>query len=104
MMTKVDSGGLFRTLRSSSVARLISAAFSAAVTEFVPGAVPSRVVWMVTIGMVVSPLCVCKRSCSVAGALAAIDMQDFAGHERRVFEKQHRIDDVADLAHPADRM
>ena len=41
---------------------------------------------------------------SVAGALAAVDVQDLAGHERGAFEIQDRVDDVADLAHAADRV
>src|SRR5712675_604433 len=41
---------------------------------------------------------------SVAGALAAVDMQDLAGDERRGFQEQHGIDDVAGFSHAADRM
>ena len=41
---------------------------------------------------------------SVAGALAAIDMEDLAGHEARGFEVEDRVDDVGDLAHTADRV
>ena len=47
MITKVSSGGLFSTSTSRSVAPLMRAAFCSAVA-------PSRVTWMVTIGMAVS--------------------------------------------------
>jgi hypothetical protein len=39
-MTKVESRGLFKTLSSSSLVPLMSAAFSSAVTEDAPGLVP----------------------------------------------------------------
>src|SRR5258705_13021771 len=41
---------------------------------------------------------------SMAGALAAVDVQDLAGDERGGFEVGDGVDDVADLAHPADRV
>jgi hypothetical protein len=49
MTTKVKPGGLPSTSRSRSVAPLMRVAFC-------PGVVPSRVAWIVTIGMVVSSL------------------------------------------------
>jgi hypothetical protein len=52
-MTKVEAGGFPSTSSSSSLAPLISAAFSSDVTDAAPGAVPSRVTWMVTMGMFV---------------------------------------------------
>ena len=39
-----------------------------------------------------------------AGVLAAVDMQDLTGDEARTFEVEDGIDDVADLAHPANRV
>src|ERR1700744_4120338 len=36
---------------------------------------------------------------SMAGALAAVDMEDFARHEVRRFEVEDRLDDVGGLAH-----
>jgi hypothetical protein len=39
-----------------------------------------------------------------AGALSAVDMQDLAGDEGCAFEIKHRIDDIAQLTHPCDRM
>ncbi len=39
---------------------------------------------------------------SVAGGLAAIDVQDLAGYERRRLQKQDSADHVLDLAHTAD--
>ncbi len=41
---------------------------------------------------------------SVARALAAVDVQDLAGDERRVLQVEHRVDDVVDLADAADRV
>jgi hypothetical protein len=41
---------------------------------------------------------------SVAGALAAVDMEDLAGHEARRLEVKDRFDDVGDLAHVPDRV
>ena len=41
---------------------------------------------------------------SVASALAAIDVKDFAGHEAGPFEVEDRVDDVGDLAQTADRV
>src|SRR5215470_8006320 len=41
---------------------------------------------------------------SVAGALAAVDMEDFAGHEARLLQIEDRVDDVGDLAQAADRV
>jgi len=38
----------------------------------------------------------------MAGALAAVDVEDFAGHEARPSEVEDRIDDVGNLAQPAD--
>jgi hypothetical protein len=49
------SRGLFRTPSSSSLAPLMGAAFSSAVAESTPGLVPSRVTWIVTIGIVALP-------------------------------------------------
>src|SRR5262249_42172606 len=40
----------------------------------------------------------------VAGALAAVDVEDFAGHEARRLEVENRFDNVGDLAHMADRL
>jgi hypothetical protein len=40
----------------------------------------------------------------VAGALAAVDVQDVPGDERAEFEERHGVNDVADLAHAADWM
>src|SRR5690242_21884621 len=40
----------------------------------------------------------------VAGALSTIDMQDLAGYEGCTFEVHDRVDDIAHLAHPSDRM
>ncbi len=40
----------------------------------------------------------------MAGALAAVDMQDLAGDEARPFEIKDRPDDVVDLTHTPDRM
>src|SRR3984893_13413866 len=65
MITKVESRGLFRTPSSSSLAPLMSAAFSSAVTESAPGLVPSRVTWIVTIGIVALP----AKSARSAGGL-----------------------------------
>ena len=48
------------------------------VTDFAPGLVPSRVTWMLTMGMV---LLLSLEGRSMTGALAAVDVQDFAGHE-----------------------
>ena len=36
---------------------------------------------------------------SVAGDLAAVDMKDLAGNERRRLQEKDAVDDVADLAH-----
>src|SRR5580693_2695936 len=41
---------------------------------------------------------------SVAGALAAVDVQDLSSHELGGLQIRDRFDDVADVAHPADRM
>ena len=38
------------------------------------------------------------------GAHAAVDMQDLARDERGGLQVDHRVDDVANLAHPADRL
>ena len=40
----------------------------------------------------------------MAGALTAVDVQDFAGHEAGLFEIKDRIDDILDLTHVADRV
>ena len=40
----------------------------------------------------------------MTGALAAVDVQDFAGHEAGRFEIEDRIDDVGHFAHVADRV
>jgi len=40
----------------------------------------------------------------VAGALASVDVEDFAGHEAGAFEVEDRVDDVGDLAQSADRV
>ena len=37
----------------------------------------------------------------MSGGLAAVDVQGLAGDERRPFEVHDAVDDVADLAHPA---
>src|SRR5579863_4957199 len=39
---------------------------------------------------------------SVAGDLAAVDVQDFAGDEGRGLQEENAADDVADLAHMAE--
>src|SRR5260370_29024911 len=44
------------------------------------------------------------RGLPTAGVLAAVDAQDLAGHERRMLEIEDRIDDIAGLAHAADRV
>src|SRR5260221_14195498 len=41
---------------------------------------------------------------SMAGVLAAIDVQDFARHEASLLEVKNRLDDVGDLPHAAQRM
>ena len=41
---------------------------------------------------------------SVPGGLAAVDVQDLAGDERRPLEVEDRLRDVADLAQPAERL
>src|SRR5262245_53101136 len=51
IMTNVDSSGLLRTSSNSRLAPSISADFSSAVIEVAPGFVPSRITWMVTIGI-----------------------------------------------------
>jgi hypothetical protein len=38
----------------------------------------------------------------VAGDLAAVDVQDFAGDEGRGLQEENAADDVADLAHMAE--
>jgi hypothetical protein len=40
----------------------------------------------------------------MTGALAAIDVKDFTGHEVGRLEVQDRVDDIGHLAHMADRM
>src|SRR5262245_59230952 len=101
MTTKVDSSGLPRISRRSSLTPLMSAAFSSLVTEVAPGLVPSRVTWMLTMGMVF------LRSVggrSVTGTLAAVDVQDLAGHEAGLLEIDDGVSDVGHLAHVTDRM
>src|SRR5262245_22561148 len=88
MSTKVSPGGLFNTSTIRSVAPLMSAAFCSGVT-------PSRVIWMVTIGIFVS-----SNELPVTGVRAAVDVKSFAGDERGRLQIQHRIDDFSDLAHP----
>ena len=39
----------------------------------------------------------------MAGDLAAVDVQDLAGNERRRLQEKDAVDDVADLAHVPDR-
>ena len=46
-----------------------------------------------------SPL---ERRQSVPRALAAVDVKDFARHEAGPFQVEDRVDDVGDLAQPAD--
>ena len=41
---------------------------------------------------------------SVAGGLAAVDVQDLAGDERRGLQEEDAVDDVADLAHAPERV
>ena len=41
---------------------------------------------------------------SVPGALAAVDLQDLAGNERRRLEVEHAADDVVDLANSPERV
>src|SRR4029077_1914088 len=43
-------------------------------------------------------------SCSVAGTLTAVDVEDRAGYERGVLKINHRVDDVAHLAHATHRV
>src|SRR5438874_535914 len=38
------------------------------------------------------------------GALASIDVEDLAGHEASGLEVEDGVDDIADFAHPTDRM
>ncbi|GHK01142.1 hypothetical protein SY2F82_29390 [Streptomyces sp. Y2F8-2] len=40
---------------------------------------------------------------SVTSALAAVDVEDLSGDERGVLQVDDRVDDVAHLAHPAQR-
>jgi len=40
----------------------------------------------------------------MAGALAAVDVKDLAGHEARRLKLEDRVDDVGDLAHVPDWM
>jgi hypothetical protein len=40
----------------------------------------------------------------VSGVLTAVDMNHFAGDERRTLQVKNRIDDIPDLTHAADRM
>ena len=40
----------------------------------------------------------------MSGALAAIDVQDLAGDERRGLEEHDALDDVLDVTHVADGM
>ena len=40
----------------------------------------------------------------MTGALATVDVQNFASHERGVFQKQDRVDDILNFAHASDRM
>jgi len=40
----------------------------------------------------------------MSGVLAAVDMEDLAGHEVRSLEVEDGVDDVADFAHSTDRM
>jgi hypothetical protein len=70
------------------------AAFSSDVTLLTPGFVPSRVTWICDDGHDRSPCVGRKRGRGAlasekwfsAGALAAVDVQDFAGHEAGTFE------------------
>src|SRR5262249_1501429 len=101
MTTKVDSSGLPRTSRRSSLTPLMRGAFSSLGTGALPGLVPSRVAWRLTMGMVFF------RSVggrSVTGTLAAVDVQDLAGYEAGLFEIDDGVSDVGHLAHVADRM
>jgi hypothetical protein len=41
---------------------------------------------------------------SVSSALAAVDVQDLSGHERRRLEIEDSTDHILDLAHPTDRV
>ena len=41
---------------------------------------------------------------SMSGGLAPVDMQNLTGHERGAFKIQNAVNDVADLAYPADGM
>jgi hypothetical protein len=63
--------GLLSTSASKSVALLMSAAFC-------PGVVPSRVLWILTVGVEFSS----SFGFPVAGVRAAIDVQGLAVHER----------------------
>ena len=89
MITYVQAGGLFSTSASTSVTPLMSLAFCS-------GVVPSRVIWIVTIGMAVSS----SVGLPVAGVRPAVNVQGLAGHEPGRLQVQRRLDDFPDLAHP----
>ena len=46
--------------------------------------------------------CKMKIMASMAGALAAVDVEHFAGHKAGPFEVEDRVDDIGNLAQPAD--
>src|SRR5262249_51538171 len=97
MTTKVASRGLFSTSSRSRLTPAMSLAFSSAVTALRPGPEPSRVTWIVTIGMEPSLRL-------VAGALTAVDGKDLARHGAGGLKIEDGVDDIADVAHALHRM
>src|SRR5688572_12926528 len=71
---------------------------------FWSGVVPSRVIWIVTIGMVVSSVVADTQVLPMAGVGTAIDVQGLAGHERGRLQIQYRFNDFLDLAHSPQRV
>src|SRR5438445_11271329 len=53
---------------------------------------------------VTKPAVSIARGLPTAGVLAAVDAQDLAGHEGRMLEIEDRLDDIAHLAHAANRV
>src|SRR5216684_57491 len=53
---------------------------------------------------VTKPAVSIARGLPTAGVLTAVDAQDLAGHEGRMLEIEDRLDDIADLAHAANRV
>src|SRR3954469_3765877 len=102
--TKVESSGFCSTSSRSWLTPAMSEAFSSAVTEERPGPDPSRVTWLVTIGMMTSLGDPPRSPASVPGALTAIDVQDLAGHEIGGLQEHHGLHDVLDLPHVPHRV